>query len=137
MKSKMIIVVLLLAMVLCFAMGCNLPIENEVSDGTLDKVTKFQQIDNSTDFSKYFDQNEWAEYILNDDDVITAIVMTGEKSLADVSADIKLATRHYAKRQLIWFRRYNDVIRLVPDEGGIIKSSAQLADEALLYIVSK
>lgn len=61
----------------------------------------------------------------------------GEKSLADVSADIKLATRHYAKRQLIWFRRYNDVIRLVPDEGGIIKSSAQLADEAILYIVSK
>jgi len=92
MKSKMIIVVLLLAMVLCFAMGCNLPIENEVSDGTLDKVTKFQQIDNSTDFSKYFDQNEWAEYILNDDDVITAIVMTGEKSLADYYLQSDYAT---------------------------------------------
>lgn len=61
----------------------------------------------------------------------------GEKTLGDVSADIKLATRHYAKRQLIWFRRYNDVVRLVPDEFGEVKSSSQLADEAILYIVSK
>lgn len=60
----------------------------------------------------------------------------GEKSLAEVSADIKLATRHYAKRQMIWFRRYKDAVRLVLDEFGGIKSPSQLADEAILYIVS-
>ncbi|MBE6616388.1 MAG: tRNA (adenosine(37)-N6)-dimethylallyltransferase MiaA [Ruminococcaceae bacterium] len=61
---------------------------------------------------------------------------SGEKSIAEVLADIKLATRHYAKRQMIWFRRYKDAVRLVPDEFGEIKSPAQLADEAILYIVS-
>lgn len=60
----------------------------------------------------------------------------GEKTLAEVSAEIKLATRHYAKRQLIWFRRYKDVIRLVPDEHGTVKSPSELANEAILYIVS-
>jgi len=37
---------------------------------------------------------------------------------------------------MIWFRRYKDAVRLVPDEFGEIKSPAQLADEAILYIVS-
>lgn len=60
----------------------------------------------------------------------------GEKTLDEVAADIKLATRHYAKRQMIWFRRYKDAVRLVPDENGTVKTAAQLADEAILYIVS-
>ncbi len=55
----------------------------------------------------------------------------GEKTLDEVSAEIKLATRHYAKRQLIWFRRMQDVHRLVPDENGILKTADQLADEAI------
>ena len=60
----------------------------------------------------------------------------GEKSISEVSADIKLATRHYAKRQIIWFRRYSDAVRLVPDSEGFVKSAKELADEAILYIVS-
>lgn len=59
----------------------------------------------------------------------------GEKTLDDVRAEIKLATRHYAKRQLIWFRRYKDAVRLVPDKNGNVMTPAELADEALLYIV--
>ncbi len=59
----------------------------------------------------------------------------GEKTLDEVSAEIKLATRHYAKRQMIWFRRNTDAVRLVPDKDGVMRSSSSLADEAILYIV--
>lgn len=58
----------------------------------------------------------------------------GEKTLEQVSADIKLATRHYAKRQLIWFRKDKTSCRLVPDEGGKLKNAAMLASEAELCL---
>ena len=54
----------------------------------------------------------------------------GEKTLNEVAADIKLATRHYAKRQMIWFRRYPDANRIAPDEGGRMKSPDKLLEEA-------
>ncbi len=58
----------------------------------------------------------------------------GEQTLDEVSAAIKLATRHYAKRQMIWFRRYQNAIRLVPDEfGDKLKTSNELADEVVRY----
>jgi tRNA dimethylallyltransferase len=31
--------------------------------------------------------------------------ITGEQSLSQIAEQIKIATRHYAKRQLTWFRR--------------------------------
>lgn len=58
----------------------------------------------------------------------------GEKTIDEVSADIKLATRHYAKRQLIWFRKDKISRRIVPDEGGKIKTAASLASEAELCL---
>ena len=51
----------------------------------------------------------------------------GECSLSAVAENIKLATRHYAKRQITWFRRYRDAVILHPDrEDGTIKSSEEL-----------
>lgn len=59
----------------------------------------------------------------------------GEQTLEEAAAAIKLATRHYAKRQMIWFRRYQNAIRLVPDElDDKLKTSDELADEAIQYI---
>ena len=59
----------------------------------------------------------------------------GEKTLDEVSAEIKLATRHYAKRQLIWFRRMKDVHRLVPDlADGTLRSAESLAEEAVSFL---
>lgn len=58
----------------------------------------------------------------------------GEKTLDEVAAEIKLATRHYAKRQLIWFRRMKDVHRLTPDADGVVKSADALADEAIAIL---
>ena len=60
-----------------------------------------------------------------------------EKTLDEVSADIKLSTRHYAKRQLIWFRRYKGegIYRLVPDTpSGEVRPAFELAAEALSMI---
>ena len=58
----------------------------------------------------------------------------GECSLADVAEEIKLASRHYAKRQMIWFRRDKTAHRLVPDEKyeetGRLKIAEELAAEA-------
>ena len=54
----------------------------------------------------------------------------GECALEDVAAAIKLATRHYAKRQMIWFRRYPDAYRLAPDENGAMKSPEKLLAQA-------
>lgn len=52
----------------------------------------------------------------------------GECTLEDVAEEIKLATRHYAKRQMIWFRRNPEYIRLTPDRDGAVISSAELCD---------
>lgn len=54
----------------------------------------------------------------------------GTMTLEECAAEIKLATRHYAKRQIIWFRRYKDAFRLNPDRAdGTIKTPAELAEE--------
>ncbi|MBQ8862105.1 MAG: tRNA (adenosine(37)-N6)-dimethylallyltransferase MiaA [Clostridia bacterium] len=42
----------------------------------------------------------------------------GEETLAEAGEKIKLATRHYAKRQLTWFLRNKDITWLYPDEHG-------------------
>ena len=44
-----------------------------------------------------------------------AMALRGELSREEVVALIKQATRRYAKRQLTWFRRHQEAIRLAPD----------------------
>lgn len=55
----------------------------------------------------------------------------GECSLKDAAETIKLATRHYAKRQMIWFRHKYDGIRIAPDRDDAMRSSCDMADEIL------
>ena len=48
----------------------------------------------------------------------------------EVRDTVKLNTRHYAKRQITWFRRYKNAIFVHPDrEDGTIKSSEELFEE--------
>ena len=44
-----------------------------------------------------------------------AMALRGELSREEAVALIKQATRRYAKRQLTWFRRHQEAIRLAPD----------------------
>lgn len=54
----------------------------------------------------------------------------GAKTLAEVRDDIVLATRHYAKRQITWFSRRGEECAIYVDEGGAVRSLADIADEA-------
>lgn len=59
----------------------------------------------------------------------------GECSLAEVAEQIKLNTRHYAKRQQTWFKRYKNAIRIHPDtESGDIRTAGAICDEVLKKI---
>jgi tRNA dimethylallyltransferase len=57
--------------------------------------------------------------------------LRGEDTLEDAIAKLKLSTRHYAKRQLTWFR-HCDAIRLyADDEDGVMKDRDVLISEAI------
>ncbi len=51
----------------------------------------------------------------------------GHCTLHDAAEQIKQNTRHYAKRQITWFRRY-DGIRIIPDEGEVLLTAAEMAE---------
>jgi tRNA dimethylallyltransferase len=57
----------------------------------------------------------------------------GEESIRDAADKIKLATRHYAKRQLTWFSRNNDIIWLYPDDyadkSGLYEAAIKIINE--------
>lgn len=55
---------------------------------------------------------------------------TGEKSLEECVEKLKLETRHYAKRQLTWFRRDKRINWIYPDELG----ESNVIDEAVRII---
>lgn len=55
--------------------------------------------------------------------------LRGEATEAEAIEKIKLATRHYAKRQLTWFSAQKGIIPLVADEGGILKSASDLCSK--------
>ncbi|MDD6094396.1 MAG: tRNA (adenosine(37)-N6)-dimethylallyltransferase MiaA [Clostridia bacterium] len=55
----------------------------------------------------------------------------GKATLSETADAIKLATRRYAKRQITWFKRYDNAIFLHPDrEDGTVKSPEELFAEA-------
>lgn len=62
-------------------------------------------------------------------EIISAI--EGECTLDEATEEIKLSSRRYAKRQLTWFRHEKSAKRLTVDEGGKMKDTEQLVDEAL------
>ena len=59
---------------------------------------------------------------------------SGDKTKDEITEDIKLATRHYAKRQMIWLRRYKKAHILTADVNGEIRSVRELADELITNI---
>ncbi|MCQ2385963.1 MAG: tRNA (adenosine(37)-N6)-dimethylallyltransferase MiaA, partial [Clostridia bacterium] len=58
-------------------------------------------------------------------------VLTGECSVEEGVARLKLATRHYAKRQLTWFLSKPHVPLYRDDEAGNIRPEKEVFDEAL------
>ncbi len=55
----------------------------------------------------------------------------GNATLEECVADIQLSSRRYAKRQITWFRRYENAVRLVADRGGLVRGAKELCAEFL------
>ncbi len=53
----------------------------------------------------------------------------GKSDLDKCIADLKQATRHYAKRQMSWFNRYSDAISVEAYRNGITDGIVQMAKE--------
>ena len=58
----------------------------------------------------------------------------GQASLESCIAQIQQASRRYAKRQITWFKRYPNAIRLAADRGGSVRSTDELCEELFLKL---
>lgn len=58
----------------------------------------------------------------------------GEKTLIQVAEEIKMATRHYSKRQQTWFKRYKDAVVIHPDDEN---GSMRFFDDIFSEVVDK
>ena len=56
------------------------------------------------------------------------MALRGELSRVEAEALIKQATRRYAKRQLTWFRRHEEALRLAPDRMTPEEMALQIRD---------
>lgn len=61
--------------------------------------------------------------------------LAGESTLDAVAEEIKGATRRYARRQLTWFRRYEDAMWLYPDTEGDPDVPLKSADELVQIVL--
>lgn len=55
----------------------------------------------------------------------------GMATLTECVEAVKLSTRRYAKRQITWFKRYHDAVRLTADRDGRILTASELCAEFL------
>ena len=60
--------------------------------------------------------------------------LRNEITEAEAIEKIKLATRHYAKRQLTWFSSREGIIPLIADKGGFLRSASELCDEMEAHV---
>ncbi len=74
-------------------------VDKMISDGLEDEVRRLSP-DRSSTAGQAIGYKEFCEYF------------RGECSVAEAAENIKRASRNYAKRQITWFKRYDDVLRL-------------------------
>ena len=57
--------------------------------------------------------------------------LEGTATLEECISEVQMVSRRYAKRQITWFRRYSDAIRLTADTENGFRSVEELAEEFL------
>lgn len=75
-----------------------------IENGLLDEAEEFYNTDSQTTACQAIGYKELAPYF------------NGEKSLAECLESLKIETRHYAKRQLTWFRKNENINWVYPDD---------------------
>lgn len=63
-------------------------------------------------------------------------VLHGTDTLAAATEQLKLATRHYVKRQLTWFSRMEAYRLYIDREDGTLRPSEELLADALAYLAT-
>ncbi len=86
-------------------------------NGLLDEAREFYNTDRDTTACQAIGYKELAPYF------------NGEKTLTECLESLKLETRHYAKRQLTWFRKNENINWFYPDD-------YENTDEMLEYVYS-
>ncbi len=75
-----------------------------VENGLLDEAKEFYNTDRDTTACQAIGYKELAPYF------------NGEKTLEECLESLKIETRHYAKRQLTWFRKNENINWVYPDD---------------------
>lgn len=82
----------------------NLRVDKMLSEGLLDEAREFALLDTDTTACQAIGYKELAPFI------------KGEKALGECVERLKIETRHYAKRQLTWFRKNENINWVYPDD---------------------
>lgn len=82
----------------------NLRVDKMLSAGLLEEAREFAELDPDTTACQAIGYKELAPFI------------RGEKSLDECVERLKIETRRYAKRQLTWFRKNENVNWFYPDD---------------------
>lgn len=94
-----------------------------VENGLLEEAKDFYNIDSDKTACQAIGYKELAPYF------------NGEKSLEDCLESLKIETRHYAKRQLTWFRKNENINWIYPDDykniENMYKSVFEIVDKFL------
>lgn len=88
-----------------------------VENGLLDEAKEFYNNDRDTTACQAIGYKELAPYF------------NGEKALGECVESLKTETRHYAKRQLTWFRKNENINWVYPDD-------YENTEEMLVYVFS-
>ncbi len=82
----------------------NLRVDLMVENGLLEEAKEFYNTSSDTTACQAIGYKELSPYF------------TGEKTLEECLDKLKLETRHYAKRQLTWFRKNENINWIYPDD---------------------
>lgn len=97
----------------------NLRVEKMIKDGLIDEVKSLLGMGYSKDLNafKTIGYQEVVEYL------------EGQESFERTIEKIKRNTRHFARRQLIWFRKYRDSIWLDANDEGVLEKVVEIVEE--------
>ncbi|MGB9829357.1 MAG: tRNA (adenosine(37)-N6)-dimethylallyltransferase MiaA [Thermotoga caldifontis] len=97
----------------------NLRVEKMIKDGLIDEVKSLLEMGYSKDLNafKTIGYQEVIEYL------------EGRESFERTVEKIKRNTRHFARRQLIWFRKYRDSIWLDANDESVLEKVVKIVEE--------
>ncbi len=96
-------------------------VDKMVDDGLLDEAKQYINLDDDTTAGQAIGYKELKPYF------------NGSISLEEAICNLKKQTRHYAKRQMTWFRRNKDIFYVFPDaDDDYVSSAVQAAEHFLI-----